>query len=165
MSTDTLLIILGWVITVILLIIFVPKLRIKQAIVIYMFKQLITWFIGLLVVELRLLEYPVRSFAYATKTSFDFEYFIYPSFCVLFILHYPEGKSFTRKLLHYVYYCSVITFIEVIVEKYTNILTYINWSWYTTFITLFITFFMSRIFYVWYFDIKEKEKLQVLLKK
>ena len=67
MSTDTLLIILGWVITTVLLIIFVPKAKIRQAFVIFMVKQMITWSIGLLVVELRLLEYPVRSFAYASN--------------------------------------------------------------------------------------------------
>ena len=147
MSTDTLLIILGWVITTVLLIIFVPKAKIRQAFVIFMVKQMITWSIGLLVVELRLLEYPVRSFAYASKTSFDFEFFIYPAFCVLFNLHYPEGKSFAKRFMHFIYFCSALTAVEVLVEKNTNLLHYINWYWYTTFITLFITFFMSRQFF------------------
>jgi hypothetical protein len=156
MSTDTLLIILGWVITATLLIIFVPKKKIKRAILVFLFKMSITWVIGLLVVELKLIEYPVRSFAYASKTSFDFEYFVYPAFCVLFNLHYPEGKSFAKRSLHFIYYCSGLTAVEVIVEKNTNILNYLHWSWYTTFITLFITFFMSRQFYKWFFNIEEK---------
>jgi hypothetical protein len=153
MRTDTLIIIIGWLITITLLIFFVPKARIREAIVIFMFKQMITWIIGLLVVELRMLEYPVRSFAYASKTSFDFEYFIYPSFCVLFNLYYPEGKSFTKRFLHFIYFCSFLTGIEVVVEKYTDILVYLDWSWYITFVTLFITFFMSRQFYKWFFKI------------
>jgi hypothetical protein len=156
MSSDTLLIILGWVITATLLIIFVPKKKIKRAILVFLFKMSITWVIGLLVVELKLIEYPVRSFAYASKTSFDFEYFVYPAFCVLFNLHYPEGKSFAKRFLHFIYYCSGLTAVEVIVEKNTNILNYLHWSWYTTFITLFITFFMSRQFYKWFFNIEEK---------
>jgi hypothetical protein len=153
MRTDTLIIIIGWLITITLLIFFVPKARVREAIVVFMFKQMITWIIGLLVVELRMLEYPVRSFAYASKTSFDFEYFIYPSFCVLFNLYYPEGKSFARRFLHFIYFCSFLTGIEVVVEKNTDILVYLHWSWYTTFITLFITFFMSRQFYKWFFKI------------
>jgi hypothetical protein len=153
MRTDTLIIIIGWLITITLIIFFVPKARIREAIVIFMFKQMITWIIGLLVVELRMLEYPVRSFAYASKTSFDFEYFIYPSFCVLFNLYYPEGKSFTKRFLHFIYFCSFLTVIEVVVEKYTDILVYLHWSWYITFVTLFITFFMSRQFYKWFFKI------------
>ena len=159
MCFDTLLIILGWVITTVLLIIFVPKIKIRQAIVIFMFKQMITWFIGLLVVELRLLEYPVRSCAYATNTSFDFEYFIYPSFCVLFNLNYPEGESFVKRFMHYIYFCSALTAVEVLVEKNTNILHYINWSSYTTFITFFITFFMSRQFFKWFYKSKEPSKI------
>lgn len=158
MSNDTLLIFLGWIITIALLIFFVPKKKIRQAIVVFMFKQMITWFIGLLVVELRLLEYPVRSFAYATKTSFDFEYFVYPAFSVLFNLHYPEGKSFAKRFLHFIYYCSALTAVEVVVEKYTDILKYTHWSWYTTFITFFITFFMSRQFYKWFFKLENPKK-------
>lgn len=156
MSIDTLLIIMGWLITIVLLLFFVQRNKIRQALVVFMFKQLITWLVGLLVVEFRLIEYPVRSFAYACKTSFDFEYFIYPSFCVLFNLHYPEGKSFKKRFLHYMYYCSALTAVEVIVERYTDILEYINWTWYTTFITFYITFFMSRQYYKWFFKIKEK---------
>jgi hypothetical protein len=156
MSTERLLIILAWVITVILLLMFVPKKRIREAFLVFMFKQVITWLVGLMVVELRLLEYPVRSFAYACKSSFDFEYFIYPSFCVLFNLHYPECKSSTRQFLHYIYYCSALTFIEVLVEKYTDILNYIHWAWYITFISFLITFFMSHKFYRWFFKMDTK---------
>nr|WP_282434416.1 CBO0543 family protein [Desulfosporosinus orientis] len=42
-----------------------------------------TWAVGLGVVELRLIEYPVRLFPYANRTSFSFEYFIYPSICAI----------------------------------------------------------------------------------
>jgi hypothetical protein len=155
MSKDTIIIICGWLITVVLLLLFVPKVKIRQALVVFMFKQMITWLVGLIVVELRLIEYPVRSFVYACKSSFDFEYFIYPSFCVLFNLHYPEGKGFIRRLLHYIYYCSALTSVEVVVEKYTEILKYNNWTWYITFITFFLTFFASRQYYKWFFKIKE----------
>lgn len=156
MNTDSLLIILGWLISIVLLITFVPKAKIRQASLIFLIKQAITWFTGLLVVELRLIEYPVRSFHYATKSSFDFEYFIYPAFCVLFNLYYPEGKSFAKRFLHFIYYCSALTAVEVVVEKYTNILTYLHWAWFITFITFFITFLMSHLFYKWFFKIYDK---------
>ena len=136
---------------IILLILYVPRDKIRQAFVIFTFKQLMTWILGLTVAELRLIEYPVRSFAYANKASFDFEFFIYPAFCVLFILHYPEKKGTLKQLLYYFYYCAGLTITEIIVEKYTNLLEYINWYWYTSFISFFITFFLSRLFYNWYF--------------
>jgi hypothetical protein len=54
--------------TVVLL--FIPKNRIRLAIFALLCKQVITFFIGLVVVELGLLEYPVRCFESVNRTSF-----------------------------------------------------------------------------------------------
>lgn len=151
MSRDCIIIASAWGITIILLFLFVPRNKIRHAILIFFFKQFITWILGLSVTELRLVEYPVRLFPCSTKTSFDFEYFIYPAICVLFNLHYPEKKNSLAQFRHYSYFCTIMTAIEVILEKYTDIIEYLHWTWYVTWITLFITFYMSRKFYVWYF--------------
>ena len=144
-----------------MLIVFVPKRKLREAQVIFFFKQLITWFIGLVVAQYELIKYPVRSFSNATKSSFDFEYFIYPAICVVFNLHYPVGKSYIRQFMHYFYFCTIMTIIEVVCEKYTEIITYIHWTWYLTWLTLFITFYISRKFYIWFFRLNttlQKEK-------
>jgi len=107
------------------------------------------------VVQLKLIEYPVRLFPYATKSSFSFEYFVYPSLCALFNVHYPEKKSTLRQFMYYFYYCTSITLVEVFVEKHTNILKYIHWTWYITYVTLFITFYMTRKYYEWFFKLKK----------
>jgi len=143
-----------WILITLMLLIFVPKNKLREAIVIFFFKQFLTWIVGLLVVQFGLIEYPVRMFANATKSSFDFEYFFYPATCVVFNLHYPEGKGRLHEYMYYFYYCSIMTIFEVSAEKYTDILRYIHWSWYITWITLCITFFLSRKFYVWYFRLK-----------
>jgi hypothetical protein len=155
-SRDVIIIIFGYLITITLLVVFTPKNKIRHAWVIFFFKQFMTWILGLTVSELKLIEYPVRSFSYATRSSFDFEYFIYPAFCVIFNLHYPKNKNFFGQFMYYVYYCSVLSVIEVIVEKNTNIITYIHWAWYITWITFFITFYLSRKFYLWFFKLKEE---------
>ncbi len=156
MSKEVLILILAWTITTTMLILYVPRNKAREAWVIFLFKQFMTWLLGLIVVQYGLIEYPVRSFSNATKTSFDFEYFIYPSLCVVFNLHYPEGKSRTRQFLHYFYFCSVMTAIEVLCERYTNTIEYIHWDWYLTWITLFATFYASRHYYLWFFKIKPK---------
>ncbi|MDP4091353.1 MAG: CBO0543 family protein [Bacillota bacterium] len=150
---NTFIVILGWSITVILLILFTPRSKIRHAIVIFFFKQFLTWILGLTVAEFGLIEYPVRSFANATKSSFDFEYFIYPAFCVIFNLHYPESKDVSKQFMYYFSYCSVLTLIEAVVEKYTDVITYIHWAWYITWITFFITFYASRKFYLWFYKL------------
>ncbi|MGE4283710.1 MAG: CBO0543 family protein [Clostridia bacterium] len=142
----------SWIITTILLIIFIPRDKIRHAWVIFFFKQFITWIIGLLTVELHLIEYPVRLFSYACRTSFTFEYFVYPAICVLFNLHYPKQKSRMKQFSHYFIFCSVITIIELLIEIYTDLIEYRMWTWYWTWITLFITLYASRKFYLWFFQ-------------
>ncbi len=157
MGHETIILIIAWIVTIAALIIFVPRFKIRDAILIFFFKQLITWIFGLLVVELGLIVYPVRSFANATQSSFDFEYFIYPAICVIFNLHYPVGKKKLRQLAHYIIFCSAITIVELLVERNTEIINYIHWDWYVTWITLFITFYASRKFYIWFFKLKKNE--------
>ncbi|HEX3030956.1 MAG TPA: CBO0543 family protein [Bacillota bacterium] len=149
------LIALAWLVSTILVILTTPREKIREAMVIFMFKQLITWSIGLAVVELGLIEYPVRLFPNANKTSFTFEYYVYPMICVVFNLHYPENKSRLRQLMHYVYFCSVMSLGEHLIEKYTELITYIHWEWYTTWITLFLTFFLSRQYYRWFYRLNK----------
>jgi len=128
-----------------LLLIFVPKNKIREASVIFCFKQLITWLLGLFVAEFNLIEYPVRLFANATKASFTFEYFVYPSICVIFNLYYPERKSLFKRILYYFIYTAAITVFEVILEKYTQNIKYINWTWYYTFLSVYLTFFCQEL--------------------
>ncbi|MFE5321754.1 CBO0543 family protein [Paenibacillus sp. NPDC056579] len=133
---------------------FIPhrKFRLAQAAI--LFKQMITWIIGQVVVELGLLEYPVRCFASVHRSSFTFEFLSYPVICGLFNARYPAERSLWFKLFYFCSYCTAITVIEVLIEKYTELITYIHWSWYWTWITLLITFGMSRIFCKWFFSLK-----------
>src|SRR3954464_586527 len=105
----------SWVIMSILLIKFVPRNRIREAWVIFSFKQFMTWLFGLMVVEKNLISYPSRLFfKKATRSSFTFEYFVYPALCILFNLYYPQKKSKKVKLLYHFAHTSFITILETI---------------------------------------------------
>ena len=155
MSRDYILIIISWIAVICLLIKFIPKDKIRYAYIAFTFKQLLTWVIGFSVAELGLIEYPVRLFPNAAKASFTFEYFLYPSLCAIFNIHFPVKKSFLSKSMYYIYYCTAMTIIEEFIVRYTNIIKYTHWAWYATWITLFLTFFMTRRFYVWYLKLDE----------
>jgi hypothetical protein len=149
-----------WVIMIIALLIFVPRNKMREAWVAYLFKMFLTWGLGLYVVQMRWVEYPVRFiFPYAHRSSFTFEYFAYPAICVLFILHYPEKKSYIAQFGYFAAYCSIMTLLEVLIEQNTSLIHYITWKWYWTWISLFITFALSRLFNVWFFRIKSKTSL------
>lgn len=157
MKFESILIVIEWIITIALLIKFIPRNKLREAYVAYFFKQLITWLTGLVVAELGLIIYPVRMFPRASGTSFTFEYFVYPAICAIFNVNYPENKSKLVQSFYYISFCTVITIVEVIIEKTTDILIYIHWTWYITWITLFITFFMTRKYFEWFFRLN-KEK-------
>jgi predicted neutral ceramidase superfamily lipid hydrolase len=123
----------------ILLLVFVRHNKVREAYVIFFFKQFMTWIFGLVIAQYALIEYPVRFFPYATRASFTFEYFGYPALCVLFNLYYPP-RGWLKITLYYIAYCSAITFYELLLERYTNLIAYIHWEWYWTWLTLAFTF-------------------------
>ncbi|MFC4323659.1 CBO0543 family protein [Litchfieldia salsa] len=151
----------SWVVTIILLIKFVPRNRIREAHLTFSFKQIITWLFGLLVVEKKLISYPYRLFfKKSNKSSFTFEYFVYPALCSFFNLYYPHNKAIFIKLLYYSFYSSIITVFEAYAFKYTDLIKYNRWTWYWSFLTIWLTNYLSRIYYIWFFKDKfDNQKL------
>ncbi|MCH6264816.1 hypothetical protein KHB02_004655 [Bacillus sp. FJAT-50051] len=130
---------------------FIPKNKFRLAVVAILFKQVITFLIGLVVVELGLLEYPVRLFPSVNRTSFTYEYFAFPVICAAFNVWYPNNRSTLTQFAYYVGYSTVLTIGEIIIEKYTDLITYIHWAWYISWITICLSFFISRLFCRWFF--------------
>ena len=133
-----------------LLFIFIPKSKIIEAHVAYLFAQVVTWPMGLIVAEYTLIEYPIRLFHYANKAQFIFEFFLFPSICTLFVVNYPEKKNVFGRFMYYFYYCTFLTIIEIFEERYTNVLKYIHWTWYVSWITMFIMFYIVRKYNKWF---------------
>ncbi|MFZ7946082.1 CBO0543 family protein [Neobacillus sp. 19] len=131
---------------------FIPKNKIRLAVVAFLFKQVITFLFGLLVVEFGMLEYPIRLFASINRTSFTFEYFAFPIICSVFNVWYPNERSTPIQLGYYIGFSSLLTIFEVIIEKYTDLIKYIHWEWYISWSTICLAFFISRLFCVWYFS-------------
>ncbi|WP_343065378.1 CBO0543 family protein [Bacillus benzoevorans] len=129
-----------------LLFAFVPKNQIRHGSVAFLYKQMVTLLFGLIVVEKGLIRYPVRDFKKVYKGSFSFEYFIYPSICAIFNLHYPENSSKLVKLLYNSFYSGILTLGEVLIKRYTKLIEYKKWKWYWSFLTIGITNYSSRLF-------------------
>ncbi|WP_216831145.1 CBO0543 family protein [Alkalihalobacterium elongatum] len=140
-------------ISIILLFVFVPKSKIRQALVSFLFHQVITWFFGLLVVEKGLVTYPYRLyFQKSNKSSFIFEYLIFPTLAVFFNLYFPKKRNLWLKIAHYLFFTSIITFFETVAVKYTHLIKYRKWTWYWSFITIWLSYYISHVFYSWYFQ-------------
>lgn len=155
MKKDKFVLFCCWIIGIVLLIKFVPKNKLRHAVVPFMFKQVITWLFGLIVVEKGLIKYPVREFKKAYKGSFSFEYFLYPVLCTLFNLYYPEKGSRLLKFAYLNIFSGIPTILEVFIKKYTNLIKYRKWQWYLSYSTMGITYYLSRMFYRWFFKVKD----------
>ncbi|MDN4495500.1 CBO0543 family protein [Ureibacillus aquaedulcis] len=131
---------------------FIPKNKIRLAVVAFLFTQLITFLLGLVVVELGLLQYPVRFFASINRASFTYEYFFLPVICALFNARYPSNRSTLIQCGYYIGYTSILTISEILFEKYTDLIKYINWEWYITWVTVCLTFYLTRILSLWFFS-------------
>ncbi|WP_123040214.1 CBO0543 family protein [Cohnella candidum] len=150
MLTDRTVLIAVTVVTAILLVLFTPRDRIREAQLVYLFKLLITWLVGLLVSEYGLIRYPVREFPNATANNFTYEYFIYPAISIVFVLRFPERKSVWHKIGWYLLFPSWMSALEWMIEKHTQLIDYVHWSWYWTWLSLLATFYLSRLYYVWF---------------
>ena len=130
----------------------IPKDKIRLAIVAFLSQHIISLPLGLFVAELGLLEYPVRLFAAISRTSFTYEYFFLPVVCILFNVWYPNNRSKALQWSYYIGVVSILTGFEIIFEKYTELIKYIHWEWYMTWLSLFLTFYLARCFCLWFFN-------------
>ena len=140
-----------WTITILSLFFLIPKNKVRLALVAFLFKQVITWPTGLYVVHMGWIQYPIRFFENANQSSFTFEYFFYPVMCAYFNVYFPVGKSLSVRVAYYIFYCTILTLAELIILHNTHLIVYINWNAYATWVTLFITFYSTRQFCVWFF--------------
>lgn len=140
-----------WFVTILSLFFFIPKNKIRLAWVAFLFKQVLTWPLGLFVVNMGWIQYPIRFFENANYASFTFEFFIFPVMCVYLNVYFPSEKSLFVRATYYILICSVLTLAELLILHHTDLIRYIRWNGYLTWTTLFITFYINRQFCLWFF--------------
>jgi positive regulator of sigma E activity len=69
----------------------------------------------------------------------------------LFHTYYPEKRMIFIKALYYFFHTSLITFLEILALKHTKLIKYENWKWYWSFLTIWLSYYISRIYQRWFF--------------
>lgn len=137
--------ILAFVIALLILIFVVDWRYFRDWIVVFLFKCTLDFIWGSPVVELKMLEYPNRLLPKFYDTSILFELWVFPVLCIWYN-QVTKDRGIVAILFYAVVFSAGITAVEYPLERYTNLIHYITWSWFTTFYTLIITFLMSRTF-------------------
>jgi NADH:ubiquinone oxidoreductase subunit 2 (subunit N) len=150
MKLEHWILIVVWVIAL-ALIFTIPRNKRRLAVIAFLFKQCLTYLLGLVAVELSLLAYPVRELASINRTSFTYEFMAYPMVCAVFNSHYPNHRNGWHKFAYYAAYCTVLTGTEVLLEHNTDLVLYLDWDWWWTWLSLLATFWMTRTFCVLFF--------------
>ncbi|WP_027408467.1 CBO0543 family protein [Anoxybacteroides tepidamans] len=129
---------------------------IKDSMLAFLLKAYFSTFFGVIVVEMHMLDYPVRILSQYFDTSILFEYLLYPVVCVFFY-QTTLRSSFLGIVGQCTLYISVLTAIEVLFEKYTSLIHYNTWKWWYSFLTMFVLSFSVRMMMVW---INKKQPLR-----
>ncbi|MHC0036265.1 CBO0543 family protein [Pseudoneobacillus sp. C159] len=126
MSFDYLVILALWVICPFILLITVPRYRIREFIAVFFIFQTLTWLFSITLTAFDLLSFPIRLFPNATKIGFTMEYLVYPTAAVLFYKWFPERATSLRRAWHYFFSVSGFILIMFLLGKYTNLLSKVS---------------------------------------
>ncbi|MDD3653914.1 MAG: hypothetical protein PHO01_06995 [Desulfotomaculaceae bacterium] len=121
----------------------------RDWIAIFLYKCVLDSLLGTYVVIANHIEYPYRQLPHIFKMSLLFEYWIFPILCILFN-QITRERGIWSIILYAAAFSAGITLVEYPLERYTQLIRYIDWSSSTTFFALFMTFLSSRAFIAFY---------------
>ena len=130
-----------------------PREKVRDAWVLYLFLQIITWPAGLFAVEMGWIEYPTQLYPKANeynRTSFSFEFFVFPIVAIFFSLYYPNKMKRKNSLIYYISFAGFFTIVEVVLERYTTLVKYHEWKWYWTLVSVIISLYLNHKYYLWF---------------
>lgn len=149
LTAESIISLIAAIITMLVAIISIDWRNFREWIALFFFQGEIDLLLGSLVVESGLLDYPVRIFPDLYDTSLLFEVWVLPILCILY--NQIINKRGLWPMGYYaILFSAGITVIEFILEKNTDLIAYIEWSWITTFITVTLAFWLSRLFIIIY---------------
>ncbi|MEH7085357.1 CBO0543 family protein [Neobacillus drentensis] len=154
MSVDYIFMIAMWVSGVMAYMLLTPKNQYRKLLFSLLVCQALLWLNSLVHVEYNLLAFPVREFPKATDLLITTEYFFYPLLCGFYIAYEPK-RSFRIRLIYLSIWISFLTLYDVILVKYTNLVEYVHYAWYFTWIDFFPIFAVTNWIYQWFFKNKE----------
>lgn len=150
MNKEVVILLFSWLISILLLVKYIPIERKRTAHITFLFVQAIAWIYEYIQLLLGVMDFPFREFEDATKMSFSLHYLIYPTFGVFFIMLYPIDKKNQRIIIHYLIFAIAITVYSFLVEKYSSLFHWKSWNVYISFIANLAILYIIKKFVFWY---------------
>jgi hypothetical protein len=150
MSIERIIIIGIWVIGALFIVLFIPRKKIREAIMAFLFCQALMWLIVLINVRLGLLRFPVREFPSATDLPFTLNYFLWPAISVFYYIHEPKSGFVTRSVYLLIYVAGT-SLTHLAIAHYTQLMDYVKLKWYLSFLFPVFFFLATRFYCTWFF--------------
>lgn len=142
----------AWLISFAIFLFVVPRNRVKEACLLFLSSQVITWPASLLLVELGFIANPVREFPAATRSNFTFNFLFYPLISMLANLYYPVHGSKWKQTGYQMIVLGGLSGLMQLVQTYTSLINYMKFNWLLSFLIMLFAFNATRKFTGWYFS-------------
>ena len=142
--------IFSWLISIYLMLKYIPKESKRSAHITFLFVSSITWIYEYIQLLIGLVEFPFREFNVATKMSFSLYYLVYPTFGVFFIILYPIEKKKLRIFIHYFVFAIAIATYSFLIEKYSSLIFFKKWNWFASVCSSLIILYIVKKFVFWF---------------
>ncbi|WP_305730668.1 CBO0543 family protein [Bacillus sp. sid0103] len=147
---EILILFFSWLISISLLLKFIPKESKRTAHITFLFVSTITWIYEYIQLLTGLVEFPFREFNVASKMSFSLYYILYPTFGVFFIILYPMEKGKLRIFIHFFVFAIAISTFSFFIEKYSSLIYFKKWNWFSSLISTLIILYIVKKFVFWF---------------
>lgn len=145
--------------SMVLLLVFVQRSRIREGLFAFVAAQSISWPGTIGFAYMGAIESPVRLFPKATDSNFIISYIFLPAVFVVYYLHYPKHKSRIIQIAFTLMVTGAASLMHVAIQKYTDLLVYITFSGYRGWFSTLIIYYVLRRYTDWFFARLSKIKV------
>jgi hypothetical protein len=102
-------------------VLYIPKGEIRKALLAFLVFHTTTWIVSIALVQVDLIQFPLREFSKATGVVFIPQFFIYPVFFTWFYFGLSYKPSRLYKALHWLISVSLPVFFAYFIAVYTGL--------------------------------------------
>ena len=146
-----------WVLCIPAMMLIIPRKRWREAALLFVFNQSITWMLSLIQVEAGFAVNPVREFPRAVASNFTFNFILYPTVAVFFAFYYPKS-GWLRKFLYVAAFVGSLWLFVWLVVHYTQLVRLTRFPWWAVILVFTAGFYATRKYYEWYFRLQPEKR-------
>ncbi len=138
---------------------YIPKGQLRKAFLAFILFQATTWSISLVLVQMDILQFPLREFPKATGSVFIPQFFIYPAFFTWFYLFLPYKPSKLYRTLHWLISISMPVYFAYFIAVYTDLSQFTKGSLIRNLVYLYAEFGFQYVvcfrYLQWFYSVEK----------